>query len=311
MNRTGSPISIPTPALKNPGTVKANFPFEIIVHDDASTDNTVDIVREYETKFPLFFKNIYQTENQFSKSIHSVTKITFAAARGKYIALCEGDDYWCDENKLQKQVDFLEKTPGYSICYHHCLNLKDGEFVDWDDRKSKSSEFNFLDSLYGKNGYTVSMMFRNEDFNINEYIAIAEHALIGDWPLELLLLSKNKKGFFLPETMAIYRYHMAGISKRPVPKETFLKDRLDIATNLRKYAINKRQLDFFIGELYLHMSLQAQKSQAKYFFKGLGLVLLNIHFKKSKNINKRLSLQNFISLFFKRIKGGVTPLFIF
>lgn len=97
---------------------KTNFPFEVIVHDDASTDRTADIVREYEKKYPKIIKAIYQTENQYSKWDGSIGRIMNAACKGKYIALCEGDDYWIDENKLQMQVDFLEKNPEYTMCFH-------------------------------------------------------------------------------------------------------------------------------------------------------------------------------------------------
>ena len=83
---------------------KTNFPFEVIVHDDAGPDKTADIIREYEAKFPKIIKPIYETENQYSKHDGSLGRIVDAACKGKYIALCEGDDYWIDENKLQVQV---------------------------------------------------------------------------------------------------------------------------------------------------------------------------------------------------------------
>ena len=94
---------------------KTNFPFEVIVHDDASTDRTAEIIREYEARFPKIIKPIYETENQYSKRDGSLRRIMDAACKGKYIAFCEGDDYWIDENKLQRQVDFLEKNDSYSI----------------------------------------------------------------------------------------------------------------------------------------------------------------------------------------------------
>ena len=96
---------------------KTNFPFEIIVHDDASTDKTADIIRIYEKKYPQIVKPIYEIENQYSKRDGSLSRIVDAAVRGKYIALCEGDDFWIDENKLQKQVDFLEVNDDYGLCY--------------------------------------------------------------------------------------------------------------------------------------------------------------------------------------------------
>ena len=87
---------------------KTNFPIEILIHDDASTDGTADIIREYEAQYPDIIKPIYQTENQYSKGINPGFEFLFPRARGKYIALCEGDDYWTDTLKLQKQVEFLE-----------------------------------------------------------------------------------------------------------------------------------------------------------------------------------------------------------
>ena len=85
---------------------KTNFKFEVLVHDDASTDKTTEIIKQYEKKYPDIVKPIYQKTNQFSIG-NNPTKICFKKSKGKYIALCEGDDYWCDENKLQKQYDFM------------------------------------------------------------------------------------------------------------------------------------------------------------------------------------------------------------
>ena len=95
---------------------QTDFPFVAIVHDDASTDHSADIIREYAAKYPDIIRPIYETENQWSKSDGSLTKIMDAAidATGaKYVAICEGDDYWMDPLKLQKQVDFLEEHSDY------------------------------------------------------------------------------------------------------------------------------------------------------------------------------------------------------
>ena len=93
------------------------FPIEILIHDDASTDGTQDIIREYEEKFPDIIKPQYQAENQYSKG-KMVEAYNYFRAEGRYIALCEGDDYWTDPQKLQKQVDFLESYPDYVMCSH-------------------------------------------------------------------------------------------------------------------------------------------------------------------------------------------------
>ena len=78
---------------------KTKFLFEVLIHDDLSTDGTADIIRKYEKKYPLIIKPIYQTVNQFSKGVEISKKFQFPRAQGKYIAICEGDDYWTNPNK--------------------------------------------------------------------------------------------------------------------------------------------------------------------------------------------------------------------
>lgn len=108
---------------------KTTFPFEAIVHDDASTDGSAAIIREYAEKYPDIIKPIYETENQFSKHDGSMHRKIEAAVHPKsiYIALCEGDDYWTDPHKLQIQVDFLESHPDFSLTVH--------EYTEWDEKK--------------------------------------------------------------------------------------------------------------------------------------------------------------------------------
>ena len=108
---------------------QTTFPFEAIVHDDASTDGSAAIIREYAEKYPDIIKPIYETENQYSKHDGSLRRIMDAAMHpnSKYIATCEGDDYWTDPNKLQLQVDFLESHPDYSLTVH--------EYTEWDEEK--------------------------------------------------------------------------------------------------------------------------------------------------------------------------------
>lgn len=109
---------------------KTTFPFEAIVHDDASTDGSAAIIREYAEKYPDIIKPIYETENQYRKGAASESAKKINAAfnpNTKYYALCEGDDYWTDPNKLQIQVDFLEAHPDYSLTVH--------EYTEWDEEK--------------------------------------------------------------------------------------------------------------------------------------------------------------------------------
>ena len=97
---------------------KTDFAYEILIHDDASTDKTADIIREYEKKYPDIIRAVYQTENQYSKTHNFIPNFQFDKARGKYIAICEGDDFWVSPDKLQIQFDFMEANPDYSMCFH-------------------------------------------------------------------------------------------------------------------------------------------------------------------------------------------------
>lgn len=107
---------------------KTDFPFEAIVHDDASTDGSAAIIREYAEQYPDIIKPIYETENQYSKKDGSLSRIMNAAIHpdSKYIALCEGDDYWTDPQKLQIQVNFLEAHQEYTMCFHRAITIKHG-----------------------------------------------------------------------------------------------------------------------------------------------------------------------------------------
>lgn len=108
---------------------KTDFPFEVLVHDDASTDGSAEIIREYEEKYPDIIKPIYQQENQFSKGVKISQTFNLPRAKGRFLAFCEGDDYWTDTLKLQKQYDFLNGHSDYSLCACSCvwLNMKTGK----------------------------------------------------------------------------------------------------------------------------------------------------------------------------------------
>jgi len=96
---------------------KTNFAYEIIIHDDASSDETPEIIKEYAIKYPGIIIPVIQTDNKFSKGIEIIDEFVIPKARGKYIAFLEGDDYWIDPNKLQFQVDFMKSHPEVSMCF--------------------------------------------------------------------------------------------------------------------------------------------------------------------------------------------------
>jgi glycosyltransferase involved in cell wall biosynthesis len=96
---------------------KTEFPIEILIHDDASTDRTAEIIKKYTQSYPSLIKPVLQDENQYSKGFNINPIFNYSRAKGDYIAICEGDDYWPDRKKLQKQVDFLNANSDYVIVY--------------------------------------------------------------------------------------------------------------------------------------------------------------------------------------------------
>lgn len=187
---------------------KTNFRFVAIVHDDASTDNSAAIIREYTEKYPEIFRPIYETENQWSKPDGSLGRIMSAAidATGaKYIAMCEGDDYWTDSCKLQKQVDFMESYPDYAICFHQvkCLLNNTGEMVDEYIVKDMPGESSIVDLAQGNYIHTPSVLVRKNE-GVQEKIKSLGVCLPGDYVAWMLYAEKGKI-WKIEEPMAVYR----------------------------------------------------------------------------------------------------------
>ena len=187
---------------------KTNFRFEAIVHDDASTDGTAAIIREYAEKYPDIIKPIYETENQYSKHDGSLRRIMDAHTHGKYVAVCEGDDYWIDPLKLQKQVDFLEGNPDFIACFHNAFvyNL----FAIDRSRifnKEKKNIFGTKD-LIEKKWFipTASIVFHRVDLS-DIPSCFKKYSM--DVAL-MLYLSKSGKIYGFKEIMSVYRLGTLG-----------------------------------------------------------------------------------------------------
>lgn len=193
---------------------KTSFPIEILIHDDASTDNTQKIVMNYVVKYPNIIKPLFQKENIYSKGERSFfAHWLFPAVRGKYIALCEGDDYWIDPLKLEKQVNFLENNPDCSICFHAAYHMNEKE----NSRSSihrpffipKNLKFTVRTAILGGGGFmtTNSMVFVSHYLNkLPKYYYIAP---VEDSPLALFLASNGDIGY-LDEVMSVYRFQTEG-----------------------------------------------------------------------------------------------------
>lgn len=189
---------------------KTNFRFEAIVHDDASTDETANIIREYAEKYPDIIKPIFETENQYSKLDGSIQCIMSEHIHGKYVAMCEGDDYWIDPLKLQKQVDFLESNPKYSMCAHNAFVFyQQKNDVCLFNKTSYSGELSVHDAIHAWKIPTASILVLSEI--AKEYPSWLAVIYSGDYSLILRTLLKGKI-YLNSDIMSVYRVSYVGYS---------------------------------------------------------------------------------------------------
>ena len=189
---------------------KTAFSYEVIIHDDASTDRTAAIIQDFESSYPLLIKPIYQTENQYSRGVR-VGQLTRAKATGKYIALCEGDDYWTDPEKLQRQVEYLEANPDCSLCVHATTVID--AITDQAVclvRPSESSRIFSTNEIIRHGGAvfaTNSMIYpRKHDKCMPSFF---NNTSVGDFPL-FLHLALNGTVFYIDRIMSSYRRNVPG-----------------------------------------------------------------------------------------------------
>lgn len=218
---------------------QTDFPIEILIHDDCSTDGTDDIIREYTAKYPDVIFPLYEEENQYSMGgAGKMDLYNYTRARGKYIAYCEGDDYWTDPLKLQKQVDFMEANPDYSVCWHRCKQfiIETGEYID--DRcgailNDKAGIEIDLDTYFSQ-WYTqpLTMVFRREAYDDSWR---EQYELYRD-EHELYHLLKNGKGYLFSFYGGIYVRHSGGIYTS-LTKSSQGETSLKVAKEL--YQVNK------------------------------------------------------------------------
>lgn len=284
---------------------QTTFPIEILVHDDASTDHSADIIREYTAKYPDLFKPIYQTENQYSKGKGFVgILLNFERAKGKYIAMCEGDDYWTDPLKLQKQVEFLEEHDEYVLSFHDAtiIDIR-GNIIT----ESKISKFMTAEKLRdwtdeelmeGNTPPTPTVMYRKQFIDKTSIVRRKCNNLINGDTINASLIGRYGKGKYHSDIEnSVCNVHEGGVwqmksslykyinvdktyaflskyhKKAKVVRMHLLKCRYNNMINILKYCINKRQKKIFI----------------EYYFKALRLLCVMFDCKTIYVFNKDIS----------------------
>ena len=236
---------------------ETRFPFVAVVHDDASTDHSADIIREYAAKYPDIIHPIYETENQYSKPDRALGRVmdrAIDATGAKYVAMCEGDDYWTDPHKLQRQVDFMEAHEEYSLCCHR-YSIYNEDTKTWeedygaayfaDGANQDGFAFTKADNFRCWIAKTNTLMYRRAALH-NEYLNQYRYSRDVHRVYHLLCVAP---GYCLPFNAAVYRRQEGGIfsSLSSIQKE---RTSVLIYTELLEVNPEDRELRSYYDELY-------------------------------------------------------------
>lgn len=263
---------------------KTNFRYEVFVHDDASTDKTASIIREYQQKYPEIIKGIYQKENQYSQGIKILDKFILPHIKGNYIAMCEGDDCWIDENKLQRQFDALERHPECDMCAHRAkrLNCLKNRITNVFPAIYEERVLGVEEVIYGEGGFlpTASLFYRKD-------IKLKPMEFQKIWSIDYSLQIRGalRGGIvFIPETMSLYRWNTEGswtsrnsdlVSQKMLDKkrEDMLMELNRETSGIYKKVIEKRLKKNEFNELILKQDYKAVLSRKnQVFFKELSYI---------------------------------------
>lgn len=240
---------------------KTSFKYEIIVHDDASTDGTAEIIREFQNKYPDLIIPILQKKNQYSINFHKPFINGWQAASGEFIALCEGDDYWIDDDKLQKQYDLI-KHSDKDLCFTNGYKEKaTGKRKVYFKRHSKLDHFPLskIVRMGGGGMATASIMIRADILkNLPEWYM---YAPVGDYFIQILGSAKGG-ALYLNDITAVYRTGAEGswsVARSNMP-ESKIKNETDayvqIFNKMRNTIISDADANFAIArELYIATQL--------------------------------------------------------
>jgi glycosyltransferase involved in cell wall biosynthesis len=240
---------------------ETTFPVEILVHDDASTDGTAEIIREYAEAFPQLIKPILQTKNQYSQG-KFVAANNYCRARGHYVAICEGDDYWCDPRKLQKQTVALENNPDIDLSIHSAykIHYKTGMKSVIGRYRTESGIVpvgSVITKAQGVIPTASSFLRRSVLSEITEFRNARPYLTIGDIYVHFFG-SVRGGAYYINEPMSIYRSNVPGSWNERVLVNAEMRLR-HASARLRSYS----ELDRRTGRKYSAYFMQENRSWAR------------------------------------------------
>lgn len=252
--------------------------YEVIVHDDCSQDGTQDIIREYQEKYPELFKVIYQKENTYLKGIPVGLEQMMPLVKGKYLAFCEGDDYWTDADKLQKQFDILENHQDCSICVHKVRVIDESgkpteqAYPDFEMISQKLSPEDYLKIEYAEFRYFTqtssffmwTSAFRSFLENKPDFAKLKMG--ISDLPMKLHLITLGNM-YYLQDEMSCYRLGSIGsfTSRNLMNEANFLKTREQLMIMADKFnEYTNQKYKYYMDQYVIHVKLQIAYAKKNY-----------------------------------------------
>ena len=296
---------------------QVNFEFEVIVGDDASPDSTPKIIEEYYQKFPTIIKPLLHPKNLGGYGKGN-TLATLAVCKGQYIAAMDGDDFWTNPLKLQKQVDFLDCNPDFVACFHNALiHFEDGSYPDSYVNDETQRDITTIEDLVGEDEIwymaTSAVMFRNGI--IKTYPQWFHDSKSGDIP-RYILLGKHGKFFYINEVMSVYRKNGGGMSFTDGKQDAgFLFNRIGMYEGI------DRELDFKfhqkisknIARYYLMLANSIQYGDNAFKSRYYALKSLSLSRPNSsehlKIVLQKYIVPHFCMKVYAKVKGGFENIF--
>jgi glycosyltransferase involved in cell wall biosynthesis len=268
---------------------KTTFPIKLFIGEDCSTDKTREICLQYKQDYPELIDLIFTKKNDIIQNAQNTYSACFNSG-AKYIAMCEGDDYWTDLLKLQKQVDFLEANPDYAFCYHHVNVVQEGNISNTKmQMRQNQPDTSSIAEILKKSvwPHINSVVFCNQE-KLKKMPSWVLKCPSGDWAF-LAFITGTKKIKYINETMSVYRQQGGGTWNSTSRNKNFIKT-LKTARDLNKYLVEPSEKEYIYWPIHYafieQIAFYKYKNPFKAFYFFISSILLDFKFNYIFNKNK-------------------------